>query len=181
MRPLSPSGLTIEAEADSGTSAGGSSFSSKLNVWSLLGNELEEHTFTLISKGSQPANELTYVDLPDLERPKVVSKAEAELVDLSWFQAAAEQYTRPVTPSDLVPVISGLTALLTENSFSKVSLVLKSLDSSIMAPEMMVAVLRTTLVAKRLISRAWGQFLKDVRRELVRRNLDASRILRGLT
>lgn len=86
----------------------------------------------------------------------------------------------PLKPVDIIPVIAGLTSLLKECYFDEVNFLLKSFKVKDAAPEMMVALLRTTFLLKGKYLPYWSKFLRQVRDELTSRKLDSEAILRGL-
>jgi hypothetical protein len=100
--------------------------------------------------------------------------------DLSWFGRVMEPASAPLKPADIVPVIAGLTNLLKANRFEEVDRLLKLVKVRDAAPEMMVALLRTTYPAHRERLRHWSKLLREVRAELSARHLDSEKILRGL-
>jgi hypothetical protein len=91
-----------------------------------------------------------------------------------------EPASAPLKPADIVPVIAGLTNLLKANRFEEVDRLLKLVKVRDAAPEMMVALLRTTYPAHRERLRHWSKLLREVRAELSARHLDSEKILRGL-
>ncbi|NMQ20806.1 hypothetical protein E4P82_17365 [Candidatus Competibacter phosphatis] len=101
-------------------------------------------------------------------------------VDISWFNRLMEPASGPLKPADLMPVIAGLTNLLKANYFAEIDRLLKSVKVSDAAPEMLVALLRTTYPARHKLLRHWLKLLRDVRAEFADRHLDGERILRGL-
>ena len=101
-------------------------------------------------------------------------------VDISWFDRVMEPAGGPLKPADLMPVIAGLTNLLKANYFAEIDRLLKSVKVSDAAPEILVALLRTTYPVRHKPLRHWPKLLRDVRAELAARHLDGERILRGL-
>lgn len=101
-------------------------------------------------------------------------------VDISWFDRVMEPAGGPLKPADLMPVIAGLTNLLKANYFAEIDRLLKSVKVSDAAPEMLVALLRTTYPVRHKPLHHWSKLLRDVRTEFAARRLDGARILRGL-
>lgn len=101
-------------------------------------------------------------------------------VDISWFDRVMEPAGGPLKPADLMPVIAGLTNLLKANYFAEIDRLFKSVKVSDAAPEMLVALLRTTYPVRHKPLRHWPKLLRGVRAELAARHLDSERILRGL-
>lgn len=101
-------------------------------------------------------------------------------IDISWFDLAMQPASGPLKPSEIMPVIAGITNMLKERYFDEVDLLLKSFKVKNAAPEIMVALLRTTFPLRGNPLRHWLKLLRQVRSELTSRELDSEKILRGL-
>ena len=156
------------------TTAGDDAFSQKLKQW---GYAMEKSQPLAITSAD---HQLIVWD-GQLQDNTVSSAQTRPSVDISWFDRVMEPATRPLKPADIMPVIAGLTNMLKANYFEEVDRLLKSVKTSDAAPEMLVALLRTTYPVRRKPLRHWSKLLKDVRAELSARHLDGERILRGLT
>jgi len=114
------------------------------------------------------------------EAPTKASVQGIPSLDLSWVARVMEPASGPLKPADLIPVIAGLTSLLKANYFEEVDRLLKSIKVNQAAPEILVALLRTTYPVRGKRLRHWPKLLRAVRIELAARNLDGEKILRGL-
>lgn len=101
-------------------------------------------------------------------------------LDLSWFARVMEPASGPLKPADIMPLMAGITRLLKANYFEEVDRLLKSVKVNQAAPEMLVALLRTTYPVRGKRLRHWPKLLRTVRDELSARNLDSEKILQGL-
>lgn len=101
--------------------------------------------------------------------------------EVSMLDQVMESTNGPLKPADLMPVIANMTHLLKTNDFEEVDRLLQSVKVNQAAPEMLVALLRTTYPVRGQRLRYWPKLLRAVRTELAARNLDAEKILRGLS
>ena len=89
-------------------------------------------------------------------------------------------HTGPLSASDLIPVIDGLTDMLKLRYFDAVDLVLRTFPVAVAPAEVLVALLRTTFPLRGTALRSWASLLSRVRTELDKRHVDTLRVLRGL-
>lgn len=75
--------------------------------------------------------------------------------------------------------IGGLNALLKERRFEALNAVFAMLNTSKLTPELMVAFARVTYPVKEFLP-GWYGFVRRVKNELDRRDLDSGRLLNGL-
>jgi hypothetical protein len=113
-------------------------------------------------------------------RNTLVSLTARPFLDWSWYEKAMQPMAVPADPSAIVLVISGIIQMLKASYFDEVDRLLAAFDVRSAAPEMMIALLRTTFPLRQKPLRHWAELLRTVRSELEARNLDAHRILRGL-
>lgn len=161
------------------TAAGDDAFSPKLKPWVCVTKEFQPFAITLADP-QLARKELRNIWDEQLQRDTVSRPQIRPSIDISWFDRVMEPATGPLKPADIMPVIAGLTNMLKANYFEEVARLLKSVKVSDAAPEVMVALLRTTYPVRRKLLRHWSKLLKDVRAELSARHLDSDRILRGL-
>ena len=161
-----------------GTSAGDDTFSQKLKPWRFFSDQTISPSFAFTDP--MLASQLLRV-VTSHHKHNIIVKNQPPSLDLSWYKKATEPTKSPLKPSDLTPIITGLTNLLKAGYFAELDRLLMSFDIKKVAPEIMVTILRTTFPARRKLLRNWSKLLKDVRAELFVRKLDADKILRGLT
>ena len=161
------------------TTAGDDSFSQKLKVW-VFGTQ-ESQSLNLVPSDPQLASWLLRITGDSERRIDILPKPNIRhSIDISWFERTMQPVSGRLQPSDIIPVISGLTDMLKGCYFNEVDLLLKSFRVKESAPEMMVALLRTTFPLRGKPLRQWSKLLKEVRAELIARQLDSEKILRGL-
>lgn len=161
------------------TTAGVETFSERLKGWTVF----EHGTGHLDPVSMDPllvSKCVRVVRGKEGARNTVVSLDAGPSLDWSWFEKAMQPAAGPLAPAAIVPIIAGLTDMLKANYFDEVDRLLKSFKVRNAAPEMMVALLRTTFPLRRRPLRHWGELLREVRSELERRHLDAPKVLRGL-
>jgi hypothetical protein len=155
------------------------------SIHNLLHDEVWPTGESLTAAGQNDCNRLlnSWRDwtIHTLDAPTEASAQGVPSVDLSWFARVMEPTRGPLKPADLMPVIAGVANLLTANYFEEVDRLLKSVKVHQAAPEMLVALLRTTYPVRGQRLRYWPKLLRAVRTELAARNLDAEKILRGLS
>jgi len=155
------------------------------------GDESFSQNLIVVVKGSQSFYYSPADFQPTIEKLRVIRDNKRKIsklskpaakpsIDISWFDLAMQPARGPLKPVDIIPVIAGLTSLLKECYFDEVNFLLKSFKVKDAAPEMMVALLRTTFLLKGKYLPYWSKFLRQVRDELTSRKLDSEAILRGL-
>ena len=109
-----------------------------------------------------------------LRRPQATNK-----LDLNWLALAVASNRAKSSTDTIKTVIAGLNALLKERRFKLLSHIFSLIPVSMISPEIMVALLRTTAAVNELIP-AWSSLLMRVRVELDARGLPSKKILIGL-
>ncbi|MBU3641627.1 hypothetical protein [Polynucleobacter sp. Fuers-14] len=100
--------------------------------------------------------------------------------DLTWFLLVENSISRKINSNEIATIISGIHLLVGQKSFNQISILLKSVKLKTVAPEVFVALLRSTYTVKGSLARSWFQFRDDVDRELRHRELPSEVILKGL-
>jgi hypothetical protein len=121
------------------------------------------------------------IDSPNKSRRIIVnSLLDNQQVDISWFKFVEKSAGSQITTNDLEKVISGLNLMMKHKQFLQIGILFRSLNLKKVAPEILIAFLRSTFSLKNQLAKVWFQFRDDVDKELRRRKLPPDIILKGL-
>ncbi len=99
--------------------------------------------------------------------------------EIKWFfelQGSDKNYTNS---EDLIKIINGLNSLMKKHDYEMINIILQTLETSNMSPEMLVAYSRTTYSIRSRITE-WSYFITRAKSELSARGFDADKLMRGL-
>jgi hypothetical protein len=100
-------------------------------------------------------------------------------VDLAWLTAAIDAGRESCSKQILVDLITGLCELLSDQQYSSVDIVLRSLDASRLSPEVLLASTRTSYPVRHKLA-AWRPLVIRMRQEFANRHFEADKMLQGL-
>jgi hypothetical protein len=108
--------------------------------------------------------------------PRTVSKP----VDLSWLFKAMTCGRDECSKEVLTGLISGLSDLLLSRAYDVVDLILRSIATSQLSPEVLLAIARTSFAARHNLLE-WAGYVGAMKDEFRHRGLDANRLAQGLS
>jgi hypothetical protein len=100
-------------------------------------------------------------------------------LDLNWLFSAMKGGTERSSSEQIMSVITGLNALLKDRRFEELNLIIGMVHPQRLSPELMLTFARLTFPVRDLLS-SWFPFVRKIRQELDRRDLDSKKLLKGL-
>jgi hypothetical protein len=162
------------------TTSGSPSSASAYEDWYFTG-VLASQSLDLAPYDLAATSKYLIINSPKRSRKMIVNSLLGDdKVDISWFKFVENSAGTKITTDDLEMVISGLNLMMKHKHFSQIGILFKSLNLKNVAPEILIALLRSTFALKTSLARTWFQFRDDVDKELKRRKLSPDIVLKGL-
>lgn len=98
----------------------------------------------------------------------------------SWFNDFCNHAASVEKPAEIFPLVQGIATLFKKKDYGSVEEILAIADLDNFSNTAMVALVRTTYPAKDKLNN-WTDTVERVRENLVRKGLDAEKLLRGLS
>jgi hypothetical protein len=99
--------------------------------------------------------------------------------DLKWLFSAMRGGPKRSSSEQLMCAIAGLNALLKNRSFDELNLIMGMVRPQRLSPELMLTFARLTFPVRDFLSN-WFPFVRKIKNELDRRELDPKKLLKGL-